>query len=139
MTNSVDIKKPDANSEELDLELLEQLAQIEVAEAQTDATDTSDTDASGSDDDATEVADAGGSVAPVLEFTDSGFGDDEGNEGVGQGLAARFEPALTASRREPADSVFDDDDDAVVDRPQPLGAATALGDGTEAAATVACP
>ena len=47
MTKSVDNKKPDANSEELDLELLAQLAQIEVAEAQTDGTDTSDADASG--------------------------------------------------------------------------------------------
>lgn len=116
MTKSVDNKKPDANSEELDLELLAQLAQIEVAEAQTDGTDTSDADASGTDND--EVADAGGSVAPVLEFTDSGFG-------------ARFEPV---------DPVSDDDDELVVDRPQPLGAttaSTALGGGADAVETVA--
>jgi Ca2+-binding RTX toxin-like protein len=115
MTKSVDNKKPDANSEELDLELLAQLAQIEVAEAQTDGTDTSDADASGTDND--DLADAGGSVAAVLEFTDNGFG-------------ARFEPV---------DPVSDDDDELVVDRPQPLGAATvptASGGGADVTETV---
>jgi len=120
---SVDIKKPDANTEARDLELLAQRAQVEVpvvqvAEVEAPATQPEGTDASGTDDATTDLADAGGSVAPVLEFTGSDFG-------------AGFEPALTASLRQPVDPVSDDDDDIVVDRPQPLGVATtpAVADG----------
>lgn len=121
MTKSENIKKPDANDGTRDAELPAGANEIEVADLQSDGNDGAD-----AGNEATEVADAGGSVAPVQEFTNDGFGAD-------------FEPAQTASRREPAEPVVDDDDDFVVDRPRSLGVATtpaATDGGAVAAPTV---